>query len=134
MHELVIVGGIIEAITELAEKEGKRVARFTVAVGELASFDKKLIEELLNEVKKGTNLENTAVAVEVEEARVLCRSCDSELGFKDLVEPLGENEREMIHFLPELVSSFTYCPKCGGRDLEIKSGRGIRVSYIEFEK
>lgn len=132
MHELVIVGGIIEAVTELAKKEKKKVACFTVAVGELASFDRNLIEELMHEVKKGTYIEDSEVRVEIERAEVLCKSCESIWGFKELVEPLGENEREMIHFLPELVSSFINCPKCGSRDFEIKSGRGIRVRYIEF--
>ena len=132
MHELVIVSGIIEAVADLARRENKRVASFVVAVGELASFDKNLIEELLQEVKRGTIIEDSNVRVEVEEAEVLCKSCGSVWGFKELVEPLGENEKEMIHFLPELVSSFTTCPKCGSRDLEIKSGRGIRVRYIEF--
>ena len=134
MHELVIVSGIIEAVSDLARKEKKKILRFTVAVGELASFDRSLIEELLNEVKKGSILEDTQVDIEVEKAEVLCKSCESTWGFTDLIEPLGENEREMIHFLPELVSSFSRCPKCGGRDLEIRSGRGIRVSYVEFEE
>ncbi len=134
MHELVIVSGIVEAVSDLARREGKRILTFTVAVGELASFDKNLIEELLNEVKKGSLIEDAEARIEIERAEVLCKSCEAIWGFSDLIEPLGENEREMIHFLPELVSSFSKCPKCGSRDLEIRSGRGIRVSYVEFEE
>ncbi len=134
MHELVIVGGIIEAVSELARKEEKGIRSFTVAVGELASFDRKLIKGLLHEMKKGTDIEEAIVKIEVEKAEVTCLACRSIWGFSDLVEPLSEDEREMIHFLPELVSSFSRCPKCGSRDLKIRSGRGIRVSYIEFDE
>ncbi len=132
MHELVIVNGILDALTELSEKEGREISKFIVSVGELASFNKDLIDDLLKTLRKGTKLENSEYEVVVEEAHVICRRCGADMGFKELIQPLTEHEKEMIHFLPELVSSFTKCIGCGSRDMEIKSGRGIRVSYVEF--
>lgn len=133
MHELVIVGGIIEAVSQIAEKENRAVRSFTISIGELANYDKDIIEELLREMIKSTTLEGSDVDIVIERAEVECRSCNSRWGFSDLVKPLSSEDREMIHFLPELISSFTGCPDCGSRDLEIKSGRGIRVTHIELE-
>jgi len=133
MHELVIVSGIIDAVTQVAQRENKKVSMVRIAVGELASFDINLIRDLIEMLRKGTCLEEAEVIVEEEGAKVRCKACGASWGFKELVEPLTEDEREMIHFLPELVSSFSKCPSCGSRDLEIESGRGIRVSQIELE-
>jgi len=133
MHELVIVSGIIDALMNLSERENRRIRSFTVSVGELASFDKNLIDSLIRELRKGTPLEDAEYRLVIEKAEVRCRTCSHISGFNDLIMPLKEDEREMIHFLPELVSSFTQCPSCGSRDLEIESGRGIKVVDIELE-
>lgn len=128
-----IVSGIIEAVSNYAKQEGGRVVRFKVAVGELASFSIELIRELLRNLVKGTELEEAEFSVEAEKAEVRCLSCGATLGFSELIEPLPEDEREMIHFLPELVSSFSKCPRCGGRDFVIESGRSVRVVEVELE-
>ena len=134
MHELVLVSGIIDAVSNLAEEKGaKRVSKLTVAVGELASIDRGLIEDLLKELSLGTKLEGAEIVVVMEEARVLCLSCGAEWGFRELVGPLSEEEREMVHFLPELISSFSKCPRCGGRYFRIESGRSLRVVEVELE-
>jgi len=133
LHELVLVSGIIDAVSRLAREKNRKVSRLTVAVGELASMDRGLIEDLLRELVVGTELEGAEISVEVEKARVKCMSCGAEWGFEDLVKPLSEEEREMIHFLPELVSSFSKCPACGSRYLRIESGRSVRVVEVELE-
>lgn len=132
MHELALASGIVDAVTNFAKERGGKVLGFTVAVGELASFDKGLIESLLKELVKGTEIEGAEVKVEVEKAKVKCQSCGSLWTFDDLVAPLSENDREMIHFVPELLGSFAKCPKCGGRDFGIESGRSVRVMEIEL--
>ncbi len=133
MHELVIVSGIIDALMNLSQRENRRIRSFTVSVGELASFDKNLIDSLIRELRKGTPIEDAEYRLVVEKAEVRCRTCSHTSGFNELIMPLKEDEREMIHFLPELVSSFAQCPGCGSRDLEIESGRGIKVVDIELE-
>ncbi len=133
MHELVVVSGIVEAVSRYARQEGKRVVRFRVAVGELAGFSIELIRELLRDMVKKTELEGAEFSVEAEAAGVKCLSCGATLGFRELIGPLSEDEREMMHFLPELVSSFSRCPRCGGRDFEIESGRSVKIVEVELE-
>ena len=133
MHELALTEGIVSFVLDLARKKGERVVGFTVAIGELAQFNRTLIEDLLPKLTKETELNDARVTVEVEKAVIRCLYCNSKLGFHTLIEPLPNNEKEMIHFLPELLSSFCKCPKCQMSDLQIESGRSIRVAEVEMD-
>ena len=133
MHELALAEGIISTVLDLAREKGGRVLGFKVAIGELAQFDKGLIRDLLAELIKGTELEGAKIDVETEKAEIKCLSCGSRWGFEDLVGSLGKDEREMIHFLPELVSSFSRCPACGKSDFEIEGGRSVRILEVELD-
>ncbi len=105
---------------------------FKVAIGELAQFDKNLIEDLLIELVKGTELNSAHMIVNVENAVIKCLYCGSKWGFRELIEPLPDDEKEMVHFLPELLSSFCKCPTCEKSDLEIEKGRSIRIVEVEI--
>lgn len=133
LHELALVEGIISAVLDLARKKGGRVLGFSISIGELAQFDKTLIRDLLTELVKGTELEGANIDIETEKAVIKCLSCGSKWGFKELVGPLPEDWREMIHFLPELVSSFSKCPICGKSDFEIEEGRSVRIVEVELD-
>jgi Zn finger protein HypA/HybF involved in hydrogenase expression len=133
LHELSLVEGIIEAVQETARDRGGRVKSFKVRVGELAQFDIRRIRELLVELKKGTQLEQARAVVVRERSRVRCLSCNSEWNFDDLVGPLQRNEKEMVHFLPELLSSYSKCPSCSKSYLEIEEGRSVRLAEVELD-
>lgn len=133
MHELALAEGIVSAILELAHKRKGRVIGFKVAVGELSQFDKRLIEELLIKLVEGTELKDASIVVEVENALIKCLYCGSKWGFDDLVEPLSKHEKEMVHFLPELLNSFSKCPSCEKSDLEIERGRSVRLVEVELD-
>lgn len=134
LHELALAEGIVSAVLDLAFKRGGRITGFKVAIGELAQFDKRLIEDLLIELVKGTELKGAHIAIEVEKAVIKCLYCGSRWGFNELVEPLPDDEKEMIHFLPELLNSFSKCPACGKSDLEIEGGRSVRVVEVELDE
>jgi len=125
--------GIISYILDIVRKSGGHVVVFKVAVGEFSQFDKRLIEELLMELAKGTELERANIIVEIEKAMVNCLYCDSKWGFHELIEHLPDDQKEMIHFLPELLNSFSKCPTCGKSDLEIEKGRSVRVVEVELD-
>jgi hydrogenase nickel incorporation protein HypA/HybF len=133
MHEAILVEGIISALLEISREKGKHVDYFKVGVGELSQFNVELIRYLLTEMVKGTELENTHVDVEVEEAIVKCLSCGFKLSFQELIDPLSSNEKEAIHFLPELISSFCKCPLCSMSDFEIEQGRGVRIVEVRLD-
>ncbi|MGB9659726.1 MAG: hydrogenase/urease maturation nickel metallochaperone HypA [Nitrososphaerales archaeon] len=132
MHELALVEGIISHVIDFAHERKGHVVSFKVAVGEFAQFDKRLIRELLVELVKGTELEKAKMIVEIERAETKCLYCNSKWGVNELLEPLSNDQKEMIHFLPELLNSFTKCPKCGKSDFEIEKGRSVRVAEVEL--
>lgn len=133
MHELALVEGIVSAVLDLAREREGRIVGFKVAIGELAQFDKRMIRDLLAELVKGTELEGANIDIETEKAVIKCLNCGSKWGFKELVGPLPEDWREMIHFLPELVSSFSKCPTCKKSDFEIEGGRSVRIVEVELD-
>jgi len=132
LHEFSLVQGIIDAVQETAQDKGGRVKSFKVQVGELAQFDIRLIRELLVELKKGTQLEQAKTIVVRERSRVRCLSCNSEWNFDDLVGPLRRNEKEMVHFLPEILSSYCKCPSCSRSYFEIVKGRSVTVAEVKL--
>lgn len=133
MHELSLVEGILDAVRETADARGGRVTSFRVRVGELAQFDIRLVRELIAELKKGTPMKDAKVVVELEKSKVTCLSCNSEWAFDNLVGPMSRNEKEMVHFLPELLSSYSKCPSCSGSFFEIREGRSVRVAEVVLD-
>ena len=75
LHELVLVEGLISEVLDLAHQKKGRVIGFKVAIGELAQFENSLIEELLFQLVKGTELETAKIVVEIEKSEVKCLYC-----------------------------------------------------------
>ena len=133
MHELSLVQGIIDSVQETSKQRGGKVLSFEVRVGELAQFDLRLVRQLLNELKTGTPLKNAKVVVRVEKSKVKCSSCGSVWRFKDVVRPMSGDEREVVHFFPELLNSYTRCPSCSKSYLEIEEGRSVRIASVSLD-
>jgi len=133
MHELSLVEGVIQAVAETSATNGKRVKTVSVRVGELAQFDLRVIRELLTELKKGTPLEGARVQVRLERAKVRCLNCKKQWTFGDIVSPLSNDDKEVVHFFPELLSTYSRCPSCRKNYLEIEEGRSVRIAGVEFE-
>ena len=133
MHEASLVEGIIDGVSEVARKRRGRVLSFRVKVGELAQFDLGLIKELLTEFMNGTPLEGAAAVVQEEKCRVRCESCRSDWIFGDLVGALQDDEKEVIHFLPELLATYCKCPSCSKGYFKILEGRSVRVEEVVLD-
>jgi hydrogenase nickel incorporation protein HypA/HybF len=134
MHEFTIAQGIVDFLRETYSAKGYRITSFRIALGELSMFDKNLIIDLVRELIKGTELEGAKFTVSIEEAAIKCESCNQIHTFKELTKALSNDEKEMIHFIPELISSFARCLSCGSRDLKIITGRGVMVTDIAVKK
>jgi Zn finger protein HypA/HybF involved in hydrogenase expression len=133
LHELSLVQGIVDAVQETA-KEGKgNVSSFTIKVGELSQFDIHLIRQLLVDLRKGTPLETAKVFVEQEKCRVRCLGCGKHWDFQQLAGSLSKDEKEMVHFLPELLSSCSKCPSCSSSYFDIEAGRSVRVAEVVLD-
>lgn len=133
MHELSLVQGVIDAIGDAAEEKKGRVLSFEVRVGELAQFDLRLVRGLLKELARGTRLEGAKAVVRPERAKVKCLTCGHVWGFKDVIRPMGKDAREVVHFFPELLSTYSRCPSCSKSYLEIVAGRSVRIAEVELD-
>lgn len=102
-------------------------------MGELAQFDIRLVRQLLADLRKGTPLERAEAVVETEKSKVKCLSCGAQLDFQELIGPLSADEREMVHFLPELLSSCSKCPSCSKSYFEIEEGRSVKLVEVVLD-
>jgi len=133
VHEFSLVQGIIDAMQETANQKGGKVLSFEVRVGELSQFDIRLMRELLKELKAGTPLEGAKVSVRPEKSKIRCVSCGKVWGFSDVIRPMSGDEREVVHFFPELMNSYTRCPSCSKSYLEIEEGRSVRIASVSLD-
>lgn len=133
MHELTLVQGIIDSVAETAAERGGRVQSVKIGVGELAQFDVRLVRKLLQDLKKGTPLEGARVTVETEKSKVRCLGCGRRWDFRELSGPITVDEREMMHFLPELLNSCAKCPACSKSYFEIDEGRSVRIVEVVLD-
>ncbi|MEM1509554.1 MAG: hydrogenase nickel incorporation protein HypA [Thermofilaceae archaeon] len=128
VHEWALAEAIIKKLEEVAK--GSPVSSAVIAVGELQSVDIEILTFAIDELKKGTKLENVLVQVEKEPAELECSNCEHRWAFGNT--GLGEEEKEAIHYVPELVHAFVRCPKCGSPDFRIVQGRGVWIKAVEL--
>lgn len=134
MHEWALAEAVIEAVragSADARGSSASVSAVTVRFGELQNIDPESFTTGLRELTIGTELENTSFELEVQAARLGCRVCDGEWTLREV--SLSEDEREAIHFIPEVVHTFAVCPDCGSRDFAVLEGRGVEILEISYE-
>jgi hydrogenase nickel incorporation protein HypA/HybF len=131
VHEWALAEAVIEAVRgEARKKDDQRVLRVVVEVGELQTIDPEVFSSGLEALVGETPLEAARFEMIVGKARFRCNACGAEWGFDDV--PLGEDEQEAVHFIPEVVRSFAACPGCSGRDYDVVDGRGVSIVSIAF--
>ena len=128
MHEWALAESIITAALEAADKEklGK-IIEIKISIGELQSIERDIFEFALHEIIKGhiRKLKDIKITIETEKSTLKCKNCENTWNFKDIKEKFNKDESEAIHFIPEVAFVYTRCRKCGSRDFEIVSGRGV---------
>lgn len=123
---------LAEAIADYVFRSGfpARKVRVTVRLGELQAVDEEILEFALREIMKSEGIE-CEVVLKREDCVLRCRKCGHEWLLKEV--GLGEEVREAIHFVPEVVHSYLKCPRCGSRDFEVIRGRGVWVEEVSWE-
>ncbi len=130
MHEWALAEAVIMSVVEYAKSRGASgVKRVVVSLGELQAVDKEILSFALEELRKGASIHIDEFVLEDEEAAFRCRACGFEWRLRD-VGDLGEEIREYIHFVPEVVHTYLRCPKCGSPDFEVVRGRGIKIKEV----
>ncbi|MEM4342236.1 MAG: hydrogenase/urease maturation nickel metallochaperone HypA, partial [Candidatus Caldarchaeum sp.] len=132
VHEYTVAVGVVESLQNFSKSSGRRVKSFRVFVGELSMLDIDVLKEALEKLIGQSEAADAFFSIEVERARVICGSCGYVMSFGEVVGELEEEEKEVIHFLPELIASFGMCRMCGGKDLRIESGRGVSVRDVVY--
>jgi len=135
MHEWALAEAVLLAARDAALKLGKvSIKRLTLTVGELQGIDIEAFSFSLREVSdllaRESRILVKRVEILVERTGVKCNKCSY---IWNPMQSLSEEEREAIHFIPEALTAFTKCPRCGSQDVEIIRGRGVAINDIEFE-
>lgn len=114
MHELSIVHGIIDTVTESVEAaNGKKVIATYLRVGALSGVVKDALLFSFDLATQDTLLEGSKLVVEELPVMIFCRNCDK------TVELAG-------------VQSFR-CPVCQTPSADIRQGKELEVRSIEIE-
>jgi hydrogenase nickel incorporation protein HypA/HybF len=132
MHEWAMAEAIIDAASEIAEKEGLReITEVTVKIGELQQIEPDILQFALSQLRT-TKLKKAVFIIEAEKARFKCRMCGHSWIFNK--RSLTKNESEAIHFVPEIAHVYIKCPKCGSPDFETQKGRGVVLQTVKGAK
>jgi hydrogenase nickel incorporation protein HypA/HybF len=114
VHELSIAQNIVEIVHQSvpeAELPGVRVVR--MKVGTLSGVVTRSLDFCFSAITSDTSLAGARLEVVQVPFRVRCNSCNAEF----------END-----------IGFVVCPKCGGTDTTVISGRELQVSEIELDE
>jgi len=107
VHELAIVNGILEAVTE--RSEGARILRIVLEIGELTAILPDALQFCFDIAAHGTAAEGAKLDIERTEGLAKCRAC----------------RREVPVHLPHGL-----CP-CGSTSLDLIRGDELRIREME---
>lgn len=98
----------------------------------MSMLNVEILGEALGKILENSEIRSAGFEVRIEPAQVGCGSCGRLMSFSEVVSGLSEEERELVHFLPDLIASYTACGSCGSMDLRIVSGRGVSVRDVSL--
>ena len=129
VHEWALAEAVIKYVKSIAQNyNSNRIRKLTIKLGVLQSVDEEVLRFSINELAKINDLIVEGLVFEREDVKLKCRVCGFEWSFN--INELDEEAREAVHFVPEVIHSYVKCPKCGSRDFEIVSGRGVYVKEV----
>ncbi len=130
VHEWALAEAIANYVSNYMEaRKASRVKKLSILLGELQSIDREILDFALKEILKSRGITVESLEYVVEKVVFRCRRCGYKWSLGDT--GLSEEVKEAIHFVPEVVHSYFKCPRCGSRDFEIVSGRGLAIKEIE---
>jgi len=127
MHEWSLAYAVVSTSIEHCLKQGRKQATATIELGELQQIDREIFQEALKEISSEQTECALSFEIEIKPAKFKCRKCGKEWSFDEEQKKLKEDNQEFIHFVPEVVHSFTRCPKCKSPDFEVVVGRGVSI-------
>lgn len=119
MHEFSTMQSIIEVALKAAKENGaERILSLELEVGEMTLLNPEQLSFAFSILSKDTIAEGASLKIEIIPCIIKCKECgySGERG-----PPMGED-----HFIPIIPR----CPKCGGSELSIESGRECSIKRI----
>jgi len=106
----------------------RKIKSLKISLGLLQSVDKEIFEFSLLELLKEKGITVETLQIIEEGAKLVCNTCGFAWNISS--DEFDEFIRESIHFVPESISAFTKCPRCGSRDFKIAEGRGLNIVEV----
>jgi hydrogenase nickel incorporation protein HypA/HybF len=131
MHEWALAEAVVAAATETARQQKLAVVdEIVLNIGELQAIDNEMFTSLVRDqlVNAAAEMRNAKVRAVRGAAAFECQACRKEFSEQDA--KVGEEEREAIHFVPEMAHVYMRCPACGSPDFSIVRGRGVFIQEI----
>ncbi len=110
MHELGIVMNVISTVEKFAKQNNvTKIDTLVLQIGELSSMIPRYIEACFPAAVEGTIMQDTKLKIEVMPGNALCHGCQTVFN---------------------LIEHKQVCPKCGGVEWEILSGKEFNIKEI----
>jgi len=131
VHEWSLAEAIVEYVSRIARERGEvGIESIEIRLGLLQGIDREILDFALKELFKQNGLDVKNIIYSPVEIRLHCRRCGYVWSID--MDEVDEAVREAVHFIPETVYSYFKCPRCGSRDFEIVSGRGVEIGEIKW--
>jgi hydrogenase nickel incorporation protein HypA/HybF len=113
MHEMSIAQSLLNIILQESEAhQVRRVVSVALRVGELSSVEPESLRFCFELIAQGTIVEGAELQIERVSVTCRCEDCGTEFSVEQLL------------FI---------CPSCGGRRVEVLSGRELNIQSLEAE-
>jgi hydrogenase nickel incorporation protein HypA/HybF len=121
MHEFTVTSWIVDALLELARKQGaSRVVEVHLRIGKLRALSADQLMFCYEVLSKGTMLEGSTLVFEESAGKVRCENC----GYSNEFDPDGD---EYHYGLPILA-----CPSCNGT-VVVEGGDECVITKVRVE-
>ena len=112
MHELAVAQGLLEIVEQEARSyEGARVVRIWLRIGKLSAVVPEALRFAFDAITRGGMAEGAALEIEEVSLSIRCHACEEVFIVED---------------------PFMICPRCGGVDVELVSGRELEIRSMEI--
>jgi hydrogenase nickel incorporation protein HypA/HybF len=132
VHEWALAEAVVESAVAAADHAGLRlVTAIGVQIGELQQIDREAFEfAIVALAQERPRFGGVSISIETEAAELRCRACEHTWLLDDSLAALQFDEREAIHFLPEVVHAYVRCPRCSSPDFVVVRGRGVSLTAV----
>ena len=111
MHELAITEAVVDAILERTGEAEVRCVR--LEIGRLSGVVPDAVRFSFEVLREGTSLHGARL---------------------EIIEPAGNGRCRTCTMMFDVDDPIVLCPACGGADVEVQSGRDLRILSVEVSR